>query len=1071
MASAARLFPPAPKPKGGKVQPPVAKVTVKRSPKAARDPRFMKVVDRLQATTARTLVHPPAASKAAEAGAAAKAPDGEQLAAGKSGQVDSIEEAKTGKSETSTFEQLLRAKIQELMPKTLGDAEKFGQHGEKEKLSGAVSGNVKEQKDAAAAPMKEASTAAPQPAGEAKQETPLPTDAPAQPAGVDPGSGMPPPKQQQEVSLEQQKKDVIKRQDDAEITDAQLQKGSTASDGKRYSSVLESKGAVVAQADAAPKQYRNDEQKVLTQAAQKARGAEKSGLASYVALKGKGANQVKSKQQLAAEQDAADRAKVVADLNAIYEKTAAAVKAKLDSLETDALAMFQAGADAAFENMKSFVDNKMSAYKLDRYLLKWGPLIGGGLWIKDLLLGMPDEVNRFVEEGKTRFLAEMDALITKVSAFVEGRLQEARDEVKRGQDEIKSHVESLPKNLQKYGQEAAKNIDSKFDELKNSIEERKNDLADKLAEKYKEANDKADQFVKDFKEANKGLVQKFVEFLGEIIEFLTKLKDRLMSIIRKGVAVIKKIIADPIGFLGNLLAAIKQGLSQFVSNIWTHLKAGFMKWLFGTLASAGVQIPSDLSLPSILKLAAQILGLTWENIRPKIVRKIGERGTAFLEKMVSLLYTLFTGGWAALWAEIKGMVGDLKAMVIDAIQNWLITKIVQSAIAKLATMFNPAGAIIQAVITIYNTVMFLVENINSILDFVEAVINSLDAIADGAISGAASWIEQALARLIPLLIGFLARLIGLGGIADKIKAFIKKVQAPISKAIDWLIDKIFNFVKGLFKGKDKKKDKDKKDERTDAEKQADLEKGVSEADALLADENKSPKDVKAALAAIKSKYKMVRLDLVTDSSNEEDDEETDHIEGEVNPKKAKPKRKKTGKGKPIGDLGIKRKSLSFTAPTKQYLLKKFKALFPPGQLGQWKKAKLDIRHKVSISDTIKHTNDALKGLSVADAAKRLTAEGFKPKGKGKPGIVAAARELLQKANNDRPNLFVGGRGINRRVKQRYDVGDSTLSRTDPRFDPQKAAFIGKYGFVGTDFKVTIDVTVDGTDYEEWEVIP
>jgi hypothetical protein len=81
---------------------------------------------------------------------------------------------------------------------------------------------------------------------------------------------------------------------------------------------------------------------------------------------------------------------------------------------------------------------------------------------------------------------------------------------------------------------------------------------------------------------------------------------------------------------------------------------------------------------------------------------------------------------------------------------------------------------------------------------IEAVINSVHAIATGAISGAISWIEKALASAIPVVIGFLARLLGLSGISEKIQGFIKKVQAKVDAAIDKVIGKIIGVVKKLF---------------------------------------------------------------------------------------------------------------------------------------------------------------------------------------------------------------------------------------------------------------------------------
>jgi hypothetical protein len=110
-------------------------------------------------------------------------------------------------------------------------------------------------------------------------------------------------------------------------------------------------------------------------------------------------------------------------------------------------------------------------------------------------------------------------------------------------------------------------------------------------------------------------------------------------------------------------------------------------------------------------------------------------------------------------------------------------------------MFNPVGAIIQAILMIYDTVMFFIENINRILDFVEAVISSFYKIATGAIGEAANWIEKALANTIPIIIAFLARLLGISGITDKIVSTIKKLQARVDKAVDKVIEKIVGGIK------------------------------------------------------------------------------------------------------------------------------------------------------------------------------------------------------------------------------------------------------------------------------------
>ena len=66
---------------------------------------------------------------------------------------------------------------------------------------------------------------------------------------------------------------------------------------------------------------------------------------------------------------------------------------------------------------------------------------------------------------------------------------------------------------------------------------------------------------------------------------------------------------------------------------------------------------------------------------------------------------------------------------------------------------------------------FIIEKAATILEFVEAVVDSIYNIATGQIDGAANYIEKSLANLVPILIGFLADLLGLGGVSEKIKEF------------------------------------------------------------------------------------------------------------------------------------------------------------------------------------------------------------------------------------------------------------------------------------------------------------
>jgi hypothetical protein len=285
---------------------------------------------------------------------------------------------------------------------------------------------------------------------------------------------------------------------------------------------------------------------------------------------------------------------------------------------------------------------------------------------------------------------------------------------------------------------------------------------------------------------------------------------KVMGIIRSAGGVFNTIISDPIKFIGNLVGAVKGGFQKFSGNVNTHLKNGLVGWLFGALAGAGLALPAQFDLKGIVSLVIQVLGLTYQRLRGMLVKLIGEPKVAKLEKAFDFLMMIVTQGLGAAWQKITEFVGGLQEMVMGGIRDWVQNSIITAAITKLLSMFNPAGAIIQAVMAIYNTIMFFIERGSQIAAVGEAVFSSIGTIAAGNIAGAATYVEQTMGRTLPVVISFLARLIGLGGISEQIKAVIKKIQSPIETAMT----KVANFVveKGkslLGKGKDNKDEQGK----------------------------------------------------------------------------------------------------------------------------------------------------------------------------------------------------------------------------------------------------------------------
>ena len=291
----------------------------------------------------------------------------------------------------------------------------------------------------------------------------------------------------------------------------------------------------------------------------------------------------------------------------------------------------------------------------------------------------------------------------------------------------------------------------------------------------------------------------FGSFLGQFITWAGETTWNLLEIIfsvvapnvlvylRRAGGALRSILNNPIGFIGNLVRAGVTGLKQFASRFVTHLRGSIVGWLTGALGGSGIYIPQTLTLVEIFKFVASVLGLTWVSIREKLVKATNETAVRAMETGVDIVVTLVRGGPAAAWGQLMETLGNLREMVMEQIMAFVSRNIVDAAIVKLVSMLNPAGAFIQAVIAIYNTIMFFVERLQQIAQVAMAVIDSVAAIAAGAIGVAANKVENTLAGLLTLAISFLARLMGMGRVSDAIRSVVERVRSPINVAIDRLI--------------------------------------------------------------------------------------------------------------------------------------------------------------------------------------------------------------------------------------------------------------------------------------------
>ncbi len=912
------------------------------------DPAFTGVTNRVKETAVAEKEHAPAGEKAAEAAAAAEMPAAEVAGRAQNNQAGEMENAPTPDFDAAGFKARLMQRIQEMAPKNAEEADQFKESNKLDGMKGEATNQVAAEKEKSKTPMEEAASAAPDTgAVPPKPVTPIPD--------ADPGAAPPPmgaeaatPKEKGTGEVEQPLRESSQSLDDqmadAEVTEAQL----ANSNEPEFTGALEAKDEAQTHAREAPTEVRAAEQEHITTAQTEATAvAEQQTQAMHTdraALLG----QVEGRQETAQTADEQKRAKVGADINTIYEETKTNVEAILDRLDGEVERVFSAGAEAAKKAFEDYVDAKMEAYKEERY----GGWLGWARWISDKLAGMPGEVNVFYAEGRNLFISKMDAVIDNVVAIIGRGMAEAKAEIANGRKRIQDYIAQLPQDLQAVGQEAADNIQSQFDQLEQSVNDKQNALIDTLASKYQEHLQAVDARIEEMKAANAGLIDRALNAIVGVIKTILELKEMLLNVLARAAEAIGKIIGDPIGFLGNLINAIKQGFSQFIDNIGTHLQQGFIAWLTGALGGAGITLPQTFDLPGILQLVMQILGISFEQIMGKVSqvlgidimgiygqimelvniyqeqgmvglakygleRLIGAEGVEALMEVVHIFEVIQSGNFGQLWEIIQQHLSDLKEMIFGKIEEFIVERVIKAGITWLISLFNPAGAFIRACKMIYDVVMFFIERGSQIMSLVNAIIDSITSIASGNIGAAANFIEQALARAIPVAISFLSSLLGLGNISEKVQEIIQAVRTAVDNAIDRVLNSrpvqmVAGFIKRVLGritsfvqrgaarvgqalglgGEEPAPETPTEpspetglDERTPDEKLRDLESGLSEADSLVANEALEPTEIESRLPDIKSKYKMSSLQLVVEQEGEK---LALHVEGQVNPKDEKP---------------------------------------------------------------------------------------------------------------------------------------------------------------------------------------
>lgn len=311
------------------------------------------------------------------------------------------------------------------------------------------------------------------------------------------------------------------------------------------------------------------------------------------------------------------------------------------------------------------------------------------------------------------------------------------------------------------------------------------------------------------------IIDRFGEPIGRLIAFVVEIVriviETILTVMNFPFALINNIITkamqafemikrDPVGFLKNLLAAIKKGFIQFFDNIVQHLLSGLVGWLTSELKEAGVPALTDISIGGVISWILEVLGITMEKIWEKLAAhpRIGPVRVARIRSMINTLEGIWTfikdvqeRGIAAIWDKIQEQLSNLWDTILDAVKNWIMEQIVNRMVTRLLSMLDPTGimAVINSAIALYSAIQSFIKYLREMLEIVNSFVEGVVDIASGNINTAANYLEQTMARAVPIVIGFLANQVGLNGIGRRVGEMIGRAREMVDEALTWLVNK------------------------------------------------------------------------------------------------------------------------------------------------------------------------------------------------------------------------------------------------------------------------------------------
>lgn len=562
-------------------------------------------------------------------------------------------------------------------------------------------------------------------------------------------------------------------------------------------------------AEQAPAEVLAGQQDALVQASADMVALQERALAAMSAARAGSVGRTTARQAGMVESEEATRVRVGTEARRVFEQARSDVRALLDPLPQTAMQKWERGAAVLATEFKQRL-HEVEVWLAERHSGVVGAVVE---WLDRW--AMPSWVTEAYDDAETTFGQGVCDLIREISAEVNTVVASCESIIARAHEAISELFRDLGPGLQDWAAAEQGRFSAELDGLREQVTTARDNFDRDLMNRARQSVQEVRQQIHALREKAKGIIGRALAAVGAFLEdparailegLLTALgipPASFWALVEKIQHVVADIAADPLRFANNLLSALAKGFQQFFDRAAEHLLDGLLGWLFSGLGSVGVSIPPDFSLQSVITFFLQVMGISWARIRKLLAKHLGEENVALVEKAYELVSSLIEMGPTGIFELIKEKL-DPKALldqVLQAAVDFLVEAVVKAVTVRIIALFNPAGAILQAVEAIYRVLAWVFQNAARIFKLVETVVNGIADVFAGNIGGLANAIETALASLIAPVIDFIADYVGIGDLPERIakviEGFQQWVEGILDKVIGWLADRAKALLRSL----------------------------------------------------------------------------------------------------------------------------------------------------------------------------------------------------------------------------------------------------------------------------------